>query len=199
MRGRPTEARATTGRCFGGAVPAFAAALTLALAQGGLPTPARAQDGAAGASASVADFGWMEGTWRGPGPQGAAAEIHFMAPSAGVLPAVFRLEQDGRVVVLELITLVEQDDGVHMYVRHFSPRLRPMEEEGAIDLRLEERRGERFVFENVREGNPTATVMTREGRDSFVSMSELARPDGSADTIRVEYRRADGTASSGGG
>lgn len=94
---------------------------------------------------------------------------------------------------------VEQDDGVHMYVRHFSPELRPMEEERAIDLRLEERRGERFVFENVRQGNPTATVTTREGPDAFASMSKLARPDGSADTIRVEYRRANGGGSSGGG
>lgn len=199
MRGWKAGARATTGRCTGGALPAFAVVLTLALVPGGLPTPALAQEGPAGAAASVSDFGWMEGTWRGPGPQGATAEVHFMEPSAGVLPAAFRLVQDGRVVVLEFFTLVEEDDGLHMYVRHFSPALRPMEEERAIDLRLEERRGDRSVFTNVREGNPTQTVLTRGGRDSFVSMSELARPDGSADTIRVEYRRAEGDASAGGG
>jgi hypothetical protein len=199
MRGRSAGARATTGRSSGGVLPVFAVVLTLALVPGGLPGPAVAQEGPPEPAASVADFGWMEGTWRGPGPQGSTAEVHFMEPSAGVLPAAFRLVQDGRVVVLEFFTLVEEDDGIHMYVRHFSPALRPMEEERAIDLRLEERRGDRSVFTNVREENPTVTVMTREGRDSFVSMSELARPDGSADTIRVEYRRADGDASSGGG
>lgn len=156
------------------------------------PAPALAQDGAAGPAASVADFAWMKGTWQGPGPQGATAEIHFMAPSAGVLPAAFRLEQDGEVIVLELVTLVEKEDGLHMYVRHFSPELQPMEEQRAIDLRLEERRGDRFVFRNVRDGNPTVTVMSRQGPGAFVSMSELARPNGSADTIRVEYRRTGG-------
>ncbi len=167
-------------------------ALSLALALATFPAPAPAQDGAVGPAASVADFAWMEGTWQGPGPRGAKAEIHFMAPSAGVLPAAFRLEQDGRVVVLELVTLVDEEDGLHMYVRHFSPELRPMEEEHAIDLRLEERRGDRFVFRNVRDGNPTVTVMSRQGPGAFVSMSELARQGGTADTIRVEYRRAGG-------
>lgn len=199
MRGRPTGTRATTGLRSGGVLPAFAVALTIALVPGGRPAPALAQDGTDGPAASVADFGWMEGTWRGTGPQGATAEVHFMEPSAGVLPAAFRLMRDGSVVVLEFFTLVEEDDGLHMYVRHFSPALRPVEEERAIDLRLEERRGDRFVFGNVREGNPTEAVMTREGRDTFLSMSELVRPDGSADTIRVGYRRADGEATSGGG
>lgn len=166
---------------------ALAVATVVVLAT--FPAPALAQDGAAGPAATLADFAWMQGTWRGPGPQGATAEIHFMELSAGVLPAAFRLEQDGRVVVLELLTLVEEDDGLHMYVRHFSPQLRPMEEERAIDLRLEERRDARFVFANVRDGNPTVSVLTREGPEVFVSMSELARPDGTADTIRVEYRR----------
>lgn len=175
-----------------GRVLRVAMAVAPAVVLATLPAPALAQDGAAGSSATLADFAWMEGSWRGPGPRGGTAEIHFMGPSAGILPAAFRLEQEGRVVVLELLTLVEEDDGLHMYVRHFSPELRPMEEEHAIDLRLEEHRGDRFMFSNVREGNPTVSVMSREGPDAFVSMSELARPDGTADTIRVEYRRTGG-------
>lgn len=170
-------------------LPAVALAAALVAGLSGLAAPAQAQDGSSGPRVSVADFGWLEGTWRGPGPQDATAGIHFMEPSAGVLPAAFRLEQDGRVVVLEFLTLVEEEDGLHMYVRHFSPALVPMEEERAIDLRLEARDGDRWVFGNVREENPTVSVMTRTGPDAFVSMSELARPDGTADTIRVEYRR----------
>lgn len=164
--------------------------VAVAAALGAGPSaPVQAQDGSDGSRGSVADFAWLQGSWQGPGPRGATAEIHFMEPSAGVLAAAFRLEQDGRVVVLEFLTVVEEEDGLHMYVRHFSPALVPMEKERAIHLRLEDRSGDRFVFDNVREGNPTVSVLSREGPDRFVSTSELARPDGTADTIRVEYRR----------
>lgn len=156
----------------------------------GFEASAVGSDGSAAAGdASVADFAWLAGTWRGVGPGGAVAEIHYMEPSAGVLPSVFRLVGDGRVVVLELITLAEEEDGVRMYVRHFSPALVPGEEEHPITLRLVEGGEDRWVFENVREGNPTVGVLTRTGPDAFVSASELRRPDGSVDTLRVEYER----------
>lgn len=150
-------------------------------------------DGSGGGSSppevGVEEFSWLEGTWRGSGPGGAAAEIHYMEPSAGVLPSVFRLVHDGRVVVLELITLAEEEDGLHMYVRHFSPDLTPLEEGLPIALRLVEAGEDTFRFENVRDGNPTVGVVMRTAPDAFVSLSELRRADGSADTIRVEYGR----------
>ena len=147
---------------------------------------------------SVSDFAWLAGTWRGSGPVGTLAEVHYMEPRAGVLPSVFRLVGDGRVVVLELISLVEEDDGLHLYVRHFSPELVPMEEQRAIDLRLVGRDADRFDFENVHEGNPTTGVVHRTGPDAFVSISELLRPDGTRDTIRVEYRRVERVSDAGG-
>lgn len=141
--------------------------------------------------AGLDDFAWLTGSWRGPGPAGGYAEIHFMSPEAGVLPSFFRLVQDDRLVVLEAITLKREEEGLFMYVRHFDPALVPLEEGHAIELRLVRRDGGSFVFRNVREGeNPRRSVMTRT-EDGFASWSELARPDGSADTIRVEYRRID--------
>ena len=155
-----------------------------------LPAPVEAQDGGGEPpDLSVSDFAWLEGTWRGPGPDGTVAEIHYMGPSAGVLPAAFRLVRGERVVVLEFVTLTEEEDGLYMYVRHFSPALEPMEKGHPITLRLVGREGDRFAFENVLEGNPTVAFLTRTGPDAVVSMSELARPDGSTDTIRVEYER----------
>lgn len=76
-----------------------------------------------------------------------------------------------------------------MYVRHFDPALVPLEEGRAIRLRLTGREGDAFTFENTREAeNPRSTVMTRTS-EGFTSWSELARPDGTTDTIRVEYHR----------
>jgi hypothetical protein len=139
--------------------------------------------------AELADFAWLSGSWRGEGPDGAMAEIHFMPPEAGVLPSLFRLFRPEGVLILEAISLRAEEDGLFMYVRHFDPALVPLEEEHAIRLRLTGREGDAFIFENTREGeNPRSTVMTRTSV-GFTSWSELARPDGTSDTIRVEYHR----------
>lgn len=138
---------------------------------------------------TLADFGWMEGSWRGTGPEGSTAEIHYMAPAAGVLPSVFRLRTEERTVVLEALTLVEEERGVVLYVRHFTPALEPLEAERALVLRLVERRGDCFLFENLYDENPRRGLLRRTGDDSFLSRSELLRDDGTVDEIRVEYRR----------
>lgn len=155
--------------------------------------PAQEDDSRAPApDVELGDFAWLTGTWRGPGPNGATAEIHFMRPRAGGLPSLFRLWQGDRIVVLEAISLVEEKDGLFMYVRHFSPELVPMEEEGALRLRLVERRGDAFRFENTVGGrNPRTSVLTRT-ESGFTSSSELVEPDGSTSEIRVEYERVEG-------
>lgn len=153
---------------------------------------------AAGQSGSLSEFAWLEGTWTGPGPDGATAEIHYLAPEAGMLPAIFRLRKDGRVIVVEAVTLVEEDEGLAMYVRHFTPELVPLEEEAALKLRFTERDGDAYWFENVREENPRRSVIRRTGPDRVTVRSELLREDGTLDEIRVEYRRTGGYTATGG-
>lgn len=157
--------------------PIVAAAALLAAAPASAQTP------------TLGDFAWLEGTWAGPGPDGSTAEIDYLAPEAGVLPAIFRLRKDGRVIVLEAVTLVQEEDGLTMYVRHFTPELRPLEEEHAIELRLAGREGDTFLFENARDENPRRSEIRRTGPDRVTVRSELLREDGTVDEIRVEYRR----------
>lgn len=177
-----------------GAGPGLVALAAAALLMLPLPPgPVAAQEPGEDRSPKVEleDFAWLEGTWRGPGPQGSTAEIHYMRPAAGVLPSIFRLWQGDRVVTLEAITLVQEPDGLFLYIRHFDPELVPMEEE-AIRLRLVERRGDTFHFENVHEGqNPRTSVLTRT-RDGFVSSSRLVDSEGEPSEIRVEYDRVGG-------
>lgn len=145
----------------------------------------------ADAVATLSDFAWLEGTWRGSGPGGSTAEVHYMAPEAGVLPSVFRLSKDGEIVVLETITLVEDEDGLTLYVRHFTPRLEAMEAERPLTLRLVGREGDRFLFENVYDENPRRSELERTGPRSLRSWSELLRDDGTTAEIDVEYTRVD--------
>lgn len=167
---------------------AAAACVALAVAplhaQTGSPPPT-GEDSAT----PLSDFAWLEGTWRGTGPGGSVAEIHYMAPSAGVLPSVFRLERAGKVLVLETITLVEEADGLVLYIRHFSPALEAMEKERPLTLRLVDREGDTFFFENVYEENPRRSELERNGPDTFRSWSELLRDDGTTSEIEVEYTR----------
>lgn len=151
-----------------------------------------------GQSPGLVDFAWLQGTWTGPGPDGSTAEIHYMKPEAGMLPALFRLHNEGRVVVVEAVTLVEEEEGLTMYVRHFTPALVPLEKEGALALRFTGRDGDAFRFENVREENPRRSVIRRTGPDRVTVRSELLRDDGTVDEIRVEYRRVRGTTATGG-
>jgi len=145
---------------------------------------------AAAQEVRLSDFASLEGTWVGPGPDGTTAEIHYLAPEAGVLPAVFRLWEGDRVIVLEAVSLVEKDEALTMYVRHFTPELVPLEEERALELRVTGREGDTVFFENVREENPRRSEMRWLGPDRVLVRSELLRDDGSVDEIRVEYRRA---------
>jgi hypothetical protein len=162
----------------------------VAAALGAGPAPVSAQSPAE--EVGLEAFAWLAGTWQGQLDDGSVAEIHFMPAEAGVLPAVFRLWNDERTLILETITVVQEEGRIVMYVRHFSPALVPMETEGAIALVLVGRQGETLLFENANEGqNPRRSWMRRTA-DGFVSASELARPDGSTDEIRVEYRRTGG-------
>lgn len=143
------------------------------------------------AATTIADFAWLQGTWRGEGPGGATAEVHYLAPQAGVIPSVFWLYGDERVMVLETVTLVEEDDGIMLYVRHFTPSLVPWEAERALAQRLVAREGDRFTFENLYDEDPRCTVLERLGSDRFRAWSLLLRAGGMPDEIRVEYRRAE--------
>lgn len=171
----------------------IARAIAAAVVAAGLAltgAPASAQAGVE--STRLADLAWLEGSWSGAGPAGSTAEVHYMAPRANVLASLFRLRTENRVVVLEAITFVETDDGILLYVRHFTPELVPLEAERALALRLTARDGDRFTFENLYDENPRSTDIERTGSDTFRAWSVLLRPDGTTDEIRVEYRRERG-------
>lgn len=166
--------------------------LPVALPQA-IETPERraAHGGAPDAEPSVtlADLSWLQGTWRGEGPDGGVAEIHYMTPEAGVLPSIFRLWSGDDLMVIELLTLVEDEEGLVMYIRHFSSELTPFEEDHPLTVRVVEGSPDRLYFENVRDENPRVSEMVRTGPDAFTSRSELHRADGAVDTIQVSYTR----------
>src|SRR5215472_15960924 len=81
----------------------------------------------------AADFAWLAGRWEGKlGAPGSdrqlAAEQEWMAPKNGTMQGFFRLTDNEKTIVIELFTIRETHDVIVFYFRHFSPELKPLEE-----------------------------------------------------------------------
>ena len=176
------------------AVGLLAAAIGLgsaADAQAAIPTRASS------ASATIDDFHWLVGRWEGrvTGASG-TAEVTFAAPAAGVMIGMMRLVQDEKVVVVELISLVDTPSGPEMRFRHFSPSLESYEPTFRQNMRLTAMSAESAVFENVvpydkalMSTQPRTTTWKRITDDSFVGRSDVLSGDAKAGVVEVTYRR----------
>ena len=138
--------------------------------------------------ARLADFGWLEGRWRGDwGPR--VAEQEWMAPKAGLMLGVFRLIEGDKPLVIELFTMVQKPEGINFYFRHFTPELVPWEKSDATVLNLTNVDGKEIDFENAVNGMPKRSILTRTDADTFTSRSELVSQNGDTQVIEITYHR----------
>jgi hypothetical protein len=152
------------------------------------PAAAVAQD----RTVSLDDFAWMEGSWQGMLDVGdglALAEVRYSAPRAGIVVGSFRLSRDGAVLVVELLTLVEVEDGIEMRLRHFSDRLDPWEQGDPVILTLDGFSDGRFTFRNHVDDSPRWSFLVPDGPDTFLARSEIYSDTGEMSEIRIEYER----------
>jgi hypothetical protein len=154
--------------------------------------PARLS-GSAGVSnqivATVADFGWLAGTWRGEwGPR--VAELVWMPPQAGVMTGAYTLMETDKVLVVELFTLVQTPSGVELYIRHFTPQEVPWEKGDATKLSLVNFDNTHFEFNNAVDGKPKTSIMQRvDTPDTFKWRAEIVPETGEPQTIEITYHR----------
>ena len=147
--------------------------------------------------AHVADFGWITGTWEGRlAGSPAIAEVMFTTPKAGMLSGVMRLVQDEKILVVELISMVDTPSGVEMRFRHFSPELVAYEPEFKQTMRLKSHRVDADVFENtvaydksLSSTQPRLAAWSRLGADEFVGHSDIIGDDGKPAVVEVTYKR----------
>jgi hypothetical protein len=138
--------------------------------------------------ATLADFAWLEGRWRGDwGPR--VAEQTWFAPKAGVMTGLFRLVEGDKTLVLELFTLVEKPEGIEFYFRHFTPELVPWEKTGATVLNLSSLDAKKVDFENAVSGQPKRAVLSRVDADTYTSRSEIVPETGDPQVIEITYHR----------
>lgn len=138
--------------------------------------------------ATLTDFAWLEGRWRGDwGPR--VAEQVWFAPKAGLMTGLFRVVEGDKTLVLELFTLVEKPDGIDFFFRHFTPELVPWEKSGAIVLNLSSLDGKKADFENPVNGLPKHAIMLRVDTDTYTARSEIIPETGDPQVIEITYHR----------
>ncbi|MGH9712712.1 MAG: DUF6265 family protein [Candidatus Acidiferrales bacterium] len=138
--------------------------------------------------ATLADFAWLEGCWRGEwGPR--IAEQEWLAPKAGVMTGQFRLVENDKTLVIELFTLVEKPQTISFYFRHFTPELVPWEKTSATVLNLVNSDGKNAEFDNPLNGLPKRASMVRVDADTYISRSEITPEEGEPQVTEITYHR----------
>jgi Domain of unknown function (DUF6265) len=151
-------------------------------------TTASAPPVSASIVATVADFAWLEGTWRGEwGPR--VAEQVWMKPQAGVMSGAFSLMETDKVLVIELFTIVQLPSGVQFNIRHFTPELAAWEKGDPTRLTLAGFDNKRFEFVNAVDGKPKKSILTRIDADTYVARSEIIPDTGDEQVIEITYHR----------
>jgi hypothetical protein len=149
-------------------------------------------------SATTADFAWLAGTWEGRPTKlpDALAEVVFQPPRAGIITGVMRLTQGDKVLVVELMSLVDTPHGPEMRFRHFSPALDAYEATFKQAMVLKSHEAAKDVFENLiaydktlMSTQPRVSVWERRGADDMVAHSDIIGSDGKPDFVEVTYHR----------
>lgn len=138
-------------------------------------------------------FAWMEGAWVGDLDIGrgiAKADVHYFAPEAGSISGSFRLTFEGETLVLELASIVANEDEIEFRLRHFSKSLDPWEGDEPIVLTLESATDTLFTFRNHVNDNPRWSYLQPLDGDRFRAWSEIFDEEGSKSVIDIEYARA---------
>ena len=138
--------------------------------------------------ATLEDFSWLAGRWEGQlGPR--TAEQQWMSPKNGTMQGFFRLTDSEKTIVIELFTIRDVPEGIAFYFRHFSPELKPWEENEAYHLNLTKSDAGTFRFDNSVVNQLKDAIITRVDNDTYVSHGDITDADGKPQSIEVTYHR----------
>lgn len=150
------------------------------------------------ASATTADFAWLAGTWEGnlAGADGMVAALTFQPPAAGSITGVMRLRQADKLMLVELIAMIDTPRGVELRFRHFTGALEALETTFKQTMLLKSHEATQDTFENLAEFDktlmstqPRVSSWIRRGPDQMVAHSDIIGADGKPAVIEVVYRR----------
>jgi hypothetical protein len=158
------------------------------------PVTARAQTAS---STTTKDLDWLAGRWEGTMASGqGVADVTFAPAAAGLITGVMRLVSDGKILVVELISISDTPNGPEMRFRHFSSTLDAYEPSFKQAMLLKSQSPGKFVFENtvpydkaLMSTQPRVTTFARLDDNTFTGHSDIIDSEGKPAVIEVRYRR----------
>lgn len=85
-------------------------------------------NGAPSPKAKISEMAWIEGHWVGEVMGGPVEEI-WTAPQAGSMMGSFRWIRDGKVALMEICTLAEENESLILRIKHLSLDLKSREKQ----------------------------------------------------------------------
>lgn len=98
--------------------------------------------------AALADLDWMVGSWIGD-RENTRIEEHWTEAAGNSMMGSFKMVKDGKPVFYEFMLLVQDDDGIALRIKHFSPELDGWEDKDeSIDFDLVSAQPGQVIFES---------------------------------------------------
>ena len=124
------------------------------------------------------------------------AALTFQPPAAGTVTGVMRLRKADKLVMVELIAMIDTPRGVELRFRHFTGALDALETTFRQTMLLKTHEPAKDTFENLAEFDkalmstqPRVSSWIRHGPDEMVAHSDIIGSDGKPAVIEVVYRR----------
>lgn len=141
-----------------------AACLGIAVAAADAEEAAEAQQ-----APSVSALAWMTGTWAGPAGPGELEE-NWTVPKAGSIQAMVRMTAGGKVSMVEVIVIEEEEGTLRLRLQQWEPGFKPRMPAPAV-FALDELGENTVAFKAVSEGAPMSTLRyTRDGEKFTISI-----------------------------
>jgi Domain of unknown function (DUF6265) len=131
----------------------------------------------------LTDLAWLEGSWEGPGLDGAPAVEVYSRSAGGQMIGHFRqLKPDGSIMFYELITIGKQNGTLTYALKHFNPDLTGWEERDMVRrFPLSSATGKQWEFSGI--------VYERTGPDSMAVTVAVDNEGGAKDKLVFQFQR----------
>lgn len=140
-------------------------------------------EGRSGESASIADIGWLAGSWTGNGLGGVSEEL-WSRPSGGTMMGTYRLVVHGKPVFYEMMLLLETEGTIVLRLKHFHPNFVGWEEKDkSVDFKFVKKDGSRMYFSGL--------TFERKGQKELNIFLALRQKDGTVKEEVFTMKRVD--------
>lgn len=142
-------------------------------------------------ASNLDELGWLAGDWRQTGDSDFAQET-WLPPLAGSMPGVFRLVNDGRLVVHEYILIVQEGDRVLLRFKHFNADYSTWEGNGPpLTFELSEVRPGFALWKNLSPSDEAPDLLRYERSGDGLSVTVMDDPaePGAGEPMTFEFRR----------